>query len=237
MSTVSALAKAATKGFSFHHSMIRVKDAVKSLAFYQEQLGMSLLCVKKFPQWKFDLYFLTYSDEELPSPESAEANDLLFKYRGACIELTYNYGNEDKEGYVYTNGSEKNAGFGHFCISVPDVYEACERLEKNGVSFKKKPDEGGMKGLAFIYDPDGYQIELTYNYGNEDKEGYVYTNGSEKNAGFGHFCISVPDVYEACERLEKNGVSFKKKPDEGGMKGLAFIYDPDGYQIELIKAE
>lgn len=43
---------------------------------------------------------------------------------------------------------------------VPDVYTACERFEKLGVSFVKRPDEGRMKGLAFIKDPDGYWIEI-----------------------------------------------------------------------------
>lgn len=38
-------------------------------------------------------------------------------------------------------------------FSVDDVFEACEKLEKAGCSFKKKPDEGRMKGLAFVYDP------------------------------------------------------------------------------------
>lgn len=46
---------------------------------------------------------------------------------------------------------------------VPDVYKACERFEKLGVNFIKKPDDGKMKGLAFITDPDGYWIEIFNN--------------------------------------------------------------------------
>ena len=54
-------------------------------------------------------------------------------------------------------------------------------------------------------------------------------------AGFGHIAVNVPDVYKACEELEAAGYSFKKKPDEGRMKGLAFAYDPDNYWVEIVK--
>ena len=47
--------------------------------------------------------------------------------------------------------------------------------------------------------------------------------------------FSCDDVYALSEKLEKAGCSFKKKPDEGRMKGLAFVYDPDGYWVELVK--
>ena len=46
--------------------------------------------------------------------------------------------------------------------------------------------------------------------------------------------ISVPDVYDACDRLKKLGCEFAKSPNSGGMKGLAFVKDPDGYLVELL---
>lgn len=53
--------------------------------------------------------------------------------------------------------------------------------------------------------------------------------------GFGHIAVNVDDVYKFCEDLEKHGFQFKKKPDEGRMKGLAFLYDPDRYWVEIVK--
>ena len=52
--------------------------------------------------------------------------------------------------------------------------------------------------------------------------------------GFGHIGITVPNVYTACDRFHKLGVPFHKSPNAGGMKGLAFIKDPDGYLIEVL---
>lgn len=80
----------------------------------------------------------------------------------ACLELTHNYGTESDASFAgYKSGNEPEAkGFGHIGLAVPDVYKACERFEQKGVPFVKKADDGKMKGLAFIKDPDGYWIEI-----------------------------------------------------------------------------
>lgn len=59
-------------------------------------------------------------------------------------------------------------------------------------------------------------------------------NGNDQPQGFGHTCISVPDLEEACARFEKMGVEFKKKPHEGNMRRIAFLFDPDRYWVEVI---
>ena len=79
-------------------------------------------------------------------------------------------------------------------------------------------------------------LELTHNWGTESDESFSYHDGNSDPRGFGHIGITVPDVYKASENFEKHGIEFVKKPDDGSMKGLAFIKDPDGYWIEILSA-
>jgi lactoylglutathione lyase len=117
------------------------------------------------PQYKFSLYFVGYLPEgvsvaDLPPLGSRHA---LASQLPGLIELTHNHGTEDQEGSVYHTGNNvngANCGFGHIGITVPDVYAACARFKDLGVGFKKSPNSGGMKGLAFVLDPDGYAIEV-----------------------------------------------------------------------------
>ena len=119
----------------FLHTMVRVKDIEKSLAFYKDVLNMKLDHKKRLEDcW---LYFLT--DEE-----------------NTCqIELTYN--DETPEG-----GYELGSGFGHFAFSVDSLDEFTDKINKLGYSYLYPPFDLNGKGskIAFINDPDGYEIEL-----------------------------------------------------------------------------
>jgi lactoylglutathione lyase len=142
--------------------MLRIRDPARSLKFYQEVLGMTLLDRYDFEGMKFSLYFVGYpdhSDGTIPA-DPAERVRWVFG-RKALIELTHNWGTETEPGFTgYHDGNQEPRGFGHIGVSVPDVYAACERFERLGVEFVKRPDQGSMKGLAFIKDPDGYWIEI-----------------------------------------------------------------------------
>lgn len=149
----------ATKDFIMQQTMYRIKDPKRSLEFYTKVLGMRLLQKFDFPTMSFSLYFMGYENPEDIPKDRTERTKWMFT-RKATIELTHNWGTENDEGEVYHNGNKDPRGFGHIGLHVPDVYKACERFEKMGVEFVKKPDDGKMKGLAFVKDPDGYWIEI-----------------------------------------------------------------------------
>ncbi|KAL3993773.1 lactoylglutathione lyase [Acanthocheilonema viteae] len=159
---IKALVKEAppeTNDFYFQQTMLRIKDPRKTLPFYCNILGMRLLKQMDFPEGKFSLYFLGYKPaSEIPSDPIEQKRYALSTL--ATIELTHNWGTENDPNFSYHNGNKEPRGFGHIGIAVKDVYAACKRFEELGVQFVKKPDDGRMKGLAFIQDPDGYWIEI-----------------------------------------------------------------------------
>ncbi len=119
------------------HTMLRVGNLEKSIQFYTEIFDMKLLRQKDYPDGKFTLAFLGYGDEASNS----------------AIELTHNW---DTKHYDIGNG------FGHIALEVNDVYRAVERIKKQGGKILREagPMNAGSTIIAFVEDPDGYQIEL-----------------------------------------------------------------------------
>lgn len=93
--------------------MIRVKDAQKSLDFYQKVLGMSLLRTLENESAGFNLYFLGYPGQQ-NVPEGGD-----FSQNEGLLELTWNYGTEKDEAFKYHNGNDNPQGFGPICKSNP----------------------------------------------------------------------------------------------------------------------
>jgi lactoylglutathione lyase len=117
--------------------MLRVGDLERSIAFYTNVLGMELLRRKDYPAGKFTLAFIGYGDET----------------ENTVLELTYNWG---------VDQYELGTAFGHIALEVPDVYAACEKMRAAGGKIIREagPMNAGTTIIAFLEDPDGYQIEL-----------------------------------------------------------------------------
>jgi lactoylglutathione lyase len=146
------------KGFVLNQTMLRIRDPERTVPFYRDVLGMTLLDRYDFPAMKFSLYFMGYPASEMPE-DPAERVLWVFQ-QPALLEFTHNWGTETDPGFAYHNGNADPRGFGHIGLSVPDVDAACAGFEAAGVEFVKRPNDGAMKGLAFIKDPDGYWIEI-----------------------------------------------------------------------------
>ncbi len=119
------------------HTMLRVGDLNRALAFYIEVLGMRELRRKDYPAGRFTNVFVGYEDEA----------------RAAVLELTHNW---DTKAY------DLGSGYGHVAIEVDDAYKACEEIKKRGgnVTREAGPMKHGTTVIAFVADPDGYKIEL-----------------------------------------------------------------------------
>ncbi|WP_341708639.1 lactoylglutathione lyase [Halopseudomonas sp.] len=119
------------------HTMLRVGDLDKSIAFYTEVLGMTLLRRNDYPEGRFTNVFVGYGNEA----------------EHTALELTWNW---DTPSY------DLGTGYGHIAIEVHDVYLACEQIKQAGGNVVREagPMKHGTRVLAFVEDPDGYRIEL-----------------------------------------------------------------------------
>jgi lactoylglutathione lyase len=154
---------AASDGFVLNHCMLRVKDPAVSLDFYTRILGMRLLRKLDFAEMKFSLFFLQRADAKAASdvaPEDiGERTAWTFAQRG-LLELTHNWGTEADPAFKYHDGNAQPQGFGHICFSVPDLDAAVRWFDENELTYVKRPEQGKMKDVAFVKDPDGYWIEI-----------------------------------------------------------------------------
>lgn len=150
----------ATEGFVLNHSMLRVKDPGVSLAFYTHVFGMSVLRKLDFPEMQFSLYFLArLRPDELPPADAGQRTAWTFSQRG-ILELTHNWGTEGQADFRYHDGNAQPQGFGHICFAVPDLDAAVRWFDENGLVYVKRPEQGKMRDVAFVKDPDGYWIEI-----------------------------------------------------------------------------
>ena len=119
------------------HTMLRVGNLERSLAFYCDVLGMRLLRQKDYPSGEFTLAFVGYGDEA----------------DHTVLELTYNWG---------LDSYDLGTAYGHIALGVEDIYVTCDRLKQLGARVVREPGpmKHGSTVIAFVEDPDGYRVEL-----------------------------------------------------------------------------
>jgi lactoylglutathione lyase len=113
------------------HTMVRVTDIERSLAFYRDALGLDEISRRDYEKGRYTLVFLA-----APGDHDAQ------------VELTYNWDPE-----TYSGGRN----FGHLAYEVDDIYATCRRLMEHGVTINRPPRDGRM---AFVRSPDNISIEL-----------------------------------------------------------------------------
>jgi len=121
----------------FLHTMLRVGDLEKSIKFYTEVFEMKLLRKKDYPDGRFTNVFIGFAEE----------------VNNTVIELTHNWD---------THSYDQGNAFGHLAFEVEDVYSAVETIKQRGGKIIREagPMNAGTTIIAFVEDPDGYQIEL-----------------------------------------------------------------------------
>ncbi len=119
------------------HTMLRVGNLERSLAFYTDVLGMRLLRRKDYPGGRFTLAFVGYGDER----------------DHTVLELTHNWD---------TSSYEIGTGYGHIALGVDDIQAVCEDIRAKGGKVMREPGpmKNGTTVIAFVEDPDGYKVEL-----------------------------------------------------------------------------
>jgi lactoylglutathione lyase len=124
------------------HTMLRVGDLDRSIAFYTQVLGMKLLSRRDYPEGRFTLAFVGY-DARVDERQVG----------GAEIELTHNWG---------VDKYELGSAYGHIALEVDDAARACEQVRQRGgkVTREAGPMKHGTTVIAFVEDPDGYKVEF-----------------------------------------------------------------------------
>ncbi|MBL3701988.1 lactoylglutathione lyase [Sulfitobacter sp. BDSS02] len=120
---------------TYLHTMVRVKDLEKSMAFYA-LLGLKEIRRHESEEGRFTLVFM--------APEGQEE---------CPVELTYNWDGDDAL-------PDDSRHFGHLAYGVDDIYATCQHLMDNGVTINRPPRDGRM---AFVRSPDNVSVELLQN--------------------------------------------------------------------------
>ncbi|CDJ56418.1 lactoylglutathione lyase, putative [Eimeria maxima] len=236
--------------------MLRIKDPKVSLPFYEKHFGMKLgVCLELTHN---------HGSEEDNSFKINNGNEEPYRGFGHiafnCQDVVQISEELEKEGVKFHKrpheGRMKTIAF----AKDPDGYfiELCNRnnTNNNNNNNNKEGGGGGKEGVkeeikekfnlsqTMIRSEEAREfmknlwypcLELTHNHGTEKEESFIYHNGNDQPQGFGHIGFLTDNLDKSCDELIQQGVPFRKKPQDGKMRGIAFALDPDGYSVEIIQ--
>lgn len=130
------------------HTMIRVGDLDKALAFFCDGLGLVELRRTENEAGRFTLVFLATQADIARHQALGETSTGGLPVGLPMIELTYNWDEHHYEG---------GRNFGHLAYKVDDIYAICAHLQSRGIIINRPPRDGYM---AFVRSPDGISVEL-----------------------------------------------------------------------------
>ena len=164
-----------TNDYTMQHTIIGVKSPKQSLYFYCYILGMNLVYHVHNKKQGFSLYYVAYCDSsEIPKIDvsTREGSDEIRKFCFSlpdCIEILHIHRSNTSHN-IWSLTEKIQGGFGNFRITVPNFYQACERFKNLRVEIHKSPNQGGMKGMDYIIDPDGHLVEILPSDDSEKQE-------------------------------------------------------------------
>ena len=120
--------------------------------------------------------------------------------------------------------------FLHTRIRVADIDRSIAFYEKLGYKESRRQDSPQGNQLAFLELP-GNEVFLELCYSPD------YTDKCPEDLM--HTCLGVEDIVEYCDKVEKSGIEiwpsgWREKFTSGGRK-MAFVTDPDGYEVEILE--
>jgi len=137
---------------------LRVSDIAQSMHFYQDILGMRLLCWYTVPVGTpFSLYFFGFTEEIRPDSDPTAVVNREWTYSRPYTTLELQVADSHSTAHsVPTIGS---IGWQGMVISVSDMDAAIDRLKEFDIPVARDV-AGSTAGDVEVKDPDGYSIWL-----------------------------------------------------------------------------
>jgi len=179
-----------------------------------------------------DGYWIQLMSRKSPSSSSTQEQETLIGKDPVLSQTMFRIKDPTKSRQFYENG------LGMQLIARLDYPEEKISHYYYGYTEQPSPHVSGtnQEQMEYLRSTRFPKMLLEHRWGTESDDSVSYHNGNKEPRGFGHIGLTVDDIYRACENMEKAGFKIVRKPGPFQDVGeIAFVADPDGYWVELIK--